>query len=63
MSIANKMVCTWRNSPNKAQYIARVVASCSFENFGEDTLYHCPDNSVIVHRTLVNELQLFKGVL
>lgn len=62
MSQANGIATQWKNTPDRDEYLRHVLAKTAMEKFGEDLLYHCEDGSIVVHRAIVNELQLFKGV-
>ena len=61
MCQATKIAQNWKVTPDKVEYLRHVIAKTTIEKFGEDDLYHCGDKSIVVHRKIVNELQLFKS--
>lgn len=60
MSQANSMVNSYRHN-NKVNVLAHIKAMATHKANGEDMLYYFKDESIAIHKTIVNEVQLFKG--
>ena len=61
MSIAGDRISSFKNSKDKQRIINKIIGEASFKLCGDDTLYYFKDDSILIHRKIVNELQLFKG--
>lgn len=60
MSKASIMVSSYKDN-NKDVVLSHIKAMTTRRPNGEDMLYYFDDGSIAVHKTVVNEIQLFKG--
>jgi len=62
MCIASSRVSAFKLSDDKDRCIDRIKRESTFKIVGDDIFRYFTDGSIAVHRTIVNELQLFKAV-
>lgn len=61
MSIASSFVSSFKRTNNKDLVRRHAIAKSTFKRAGDDFIRYFTDGSAILDRTIVNEIQLFKG--